>query len=160
MSSARPLRSFAVALIAAIPLAALTGAPPLRVAALGRTALADTLAARFARCVGSHRQTCVVDGDTIWLAGDKIRLADINAPETHMAGCDYEQALGERATDRLVVLLNEGPFSVTRGDPRRDRDRYGRLLRVVSRDGRSLGAELEAEGLAEHWHGHRRDWCS
>jgi endonuclease YncB( thermonuclease family) len=35
---------------------------------------------RFAVC-GLIRHTCVIDGDTIWLEGVKIRVADIDTPE-------------------------------------------------------------------------------
>ena len=31
--------------------------------------------------------TVVVDGDTFWLHGEKVRIADINAPETLGAAC-------------------------------------------------------------------------
>lgn len=33
-------------------------------------------------CTGNVRHSCVVDGDTLWIEGEKIRLADIDAPET------------------------------------------------------------------------------
>lgn len=120
--------------------------------------LAVSLAAAFALCAPGPRDTCVVDGDTFWLAGEKIRIADINAPETHGAACALERALGEAATRRLIALLNAGPISLTGGA--RDRDRYGRALRTVSREGRSLGAQLVREGLAEPWRGRRSDWCA
>lgn len=116
------------------------------------------LAATFALCTGSPRTTCVVDGDTLWLDGAKIRIEDINAPETHSAQCPEELALGEAATRRLIVLLNQGPVTLGGGGGR-DRDRYGRLLRTVERRGQSLGAVLVREGLAEPWQGHRRSWC-
>jgi endonuclease YncB( thermonuclease family) len=99
----------------------------------------------------------VVDGDTFWLGGQKIRIADINAPETHSAGCAAEQTLGDRAALRLVSLLRAGPFELeVRG---RATDHYGRALRIVTRNGQSLGAQLVAEGLAEPWRGKRSDWC-
>ena len=99
----------------------------------------------------------MVDGDTIWFRGAKIRLADINAPEVSQPACPAEAALGARATRRLTELLNAGPFSLRREG--RDLDRYGRMLRMITRRGTSLGATLEAEGLAEHWQGRRGDWC-
>ncbi len=116
-----------------------------------------TAAALFALCAPGPRNTCVVDGDTFWLSGEKIRIADINAPETHSSGCPYEQQLGDAAAARLIVLLNKGPFELEAGS--RERDKYGRALRTVIRKGRSLGAELVAEGLAETWKGKRSDWC-
>ena len=117
----------------------------------------DPEAAQFAHCSGPGRVTCVVDGDTIWYRGAKIRLADINAPEVSQPGCAAEAALGVRATRRLTELLNAGPFSLARAG--RDVDRYGRLLREVRRRGASLGGTLESEGLAERWQGKRGSWC-
>ncbi len=117
-----------------------------------------TLAAAFTLCASGPRTTCVVDGDTFWLGGEKVRIADINAPETQNAGCAEERALGKQAAIRLVSLLNAGAFKLEiEGRPI---DRYGRALRVVRRDGRSLGAALVAEGLAEPWRGKRADWCA
>lgn len=116
-----------------------------------------TLAATFALCPQGPRTTCVVDGDTFWLEGQKIRIADINAPETHGARCPAERARGDAATRRLITLLNAGPFNL---EPyARAQDRYGRALRVVMRHNRSLGAELVREGLAEPWRGRRSSWC-
>ena len=120
-------------------------------------ARADPEVAQFQRCSGPGRVTCVVDGDTIWYRGARIRLADINAPEVSQPACASEAVLGERATRRLTELLNAGPFSLEREG--RDVDRYGRMLRVITRRGASLGSTLEGEGLAEHWQGRRGDWC-
>jgi endonuclease YncB( thermonuclease family) len=43
-------------------------------------------------CSGGNRAerrvTCVVDGDTIWQSGVKMRLLDIDTPETFEAQCD------------------------------------------------------------------------
>ncbi len=116
------------------------------------------LAAAFALCPPGPRTTCVVDGDTFWLDGQKVRIADINAPETHGAACAAEHDLGQRATRRLIALLNAGDFSLEIEG--RASDRYGRALRVVRRGGRSLGAQLVSEGLAEPWRGRRSNWCA
>lgn len=118
----------------------------------------DREAARFTACGLGSRSACVVDGDTIWYRGTKIRLADINTPETSEPGCAREAKLGAAATRRLTELLNAGPFTLEPID--RDRDRYGRALRIVTREGASLGNTLTAEGLAEPWRGYRSDWCS
>jgi micrococcal nuclease len=103
------------------------------------------------------RDNCVVDGDTFTLAGATIRISDIDAPETHPPRCAYEADLGDRATRRLSALLSSGRFRLVRDG--RDIDRYGRKLRVVIRDGRSVGRMLVAEGLARPWTGKRRPWC-
>jgi micrococcal nuclease len=116
------------------------------------------LSAAFTLCSGAPRITCVVDGDTFWLEGEKVRVADINAPETVQAACPREAELGHKAKLRLAALLNKGRIELIAGP--RERDRYGRLLREVRRGGRSLGDTLIAEGLAEPWRGRRSDWCA
>ena len=115
-------------------------------------------AALFTLCGAAPRQTCVVDGDTFWLAGEKVRMADINAPETVQAGCPSERQRGEAAKLRLLALLNAGPVELV--DDARSRDRYGRRLAVVTRRGASLGMQLVNEGLAEPWRGRRSSWCA
>nr|WP_225899643.1 thermonuclease family protein [Croceicoccus gelatinilyticus] len=117
----------------------------------------DTLSASFGICDGGNRQNCVVDGDTIWFAGDKIRVLDINTPEISNPQCDRELALGRAATQRMLQLLNDGPFSLEAGPE--ETDRYGRKLRRITRGGQSLGDILVAEGLAENWQGRRSGWC-
>ena len=112
---------------------------------------------RFGLCDDGWSASCVVDGDTFHHAGDKIRIADIDTPETHPPRCADEARLGEAATLRMQALLNAGPLTL-RTDGR-DEDRYGRKLRVVTRDGESLGDVLVAEGLARPYGGGRRAWC-
>jgi micrococcal nuclease len=128
------------------------------VATAAAPVLANATQPRFSLCSGPVRRTCVVDGDTFWLRGEKIRVADIDTPEVSEPKCPAEYEAGMRATYRLRDLLNAGPFELEPvGD--RDRDKYGRLLRVVVRDGRSLGDQLVSEGHARTWTGRREPWC-
>jgi len=131
----------------------LSGGPATSTAAVG----IDPHRASFGICFGPDRTTCVVDGDTIWYEGRKIRIADINTPEISSPGCASEKRLGQRAKMRLLALLNQGSFSLQSID--RDQDQYGRDLRIITRDGQSLGEILVTEGLAERWQGYRRNWC-
>jgi endonuclease YncB( thermonuclease family) len=126
----------------------------------GPLASPEAVVARFPLCGSRPGPTCVTDGDTFRLDGARIRIADIDTPETHSPKCPAEKALGERATRRLAALLEAGPFTLSSADRDRDRDRYGRLLRVVVRDGQSLGAVLVREGLARPWDGARHPWCA
>lgn len=119
--------------------------------------LARFAPASFPICGGGTRSTCVVDGDTFWLEGVKIRMADINTPETSSPACAAEAERGQAATLRLATLLGSGPFELAPAD--RDEDRYGRKLRIVQRDGVSIGDTLVAEGLAHVWRGHKESWC-
>jgi hypothetical protein len=75
----------------------------------------------FGICGAGRRQDCVVDGDTIWHRGVKIRLADIDTPEVFSPQCESEAALGRQATERLLELMNAGQFEVVQSG--RDMDR-------------------------------------
>ena len=56
----------------------------------------DSERAFFALCSGPTRTTCVVDGDTIWYRGEKIRLVGFDTPEIDYAECENERQLGEQ----------------------------------------------------------------
>lgn len=117
----------------------------------------DTLTGPFPYCGDGPRISCVVDGDTFWLSGERIRIADIDTPELSPPRCEAERIKGEAAKRRLRELLNAGPFSLVAGF--RDEDQYGRKLRTVTRQGRSIGGTLVAEDLARRWGGSRQSWC-
>lgn len=159
-------RWFPFALVA-LPLAAFTavllmpveGGVPEAEGAVPVASAGDRETARFSICSGPVRVTCVVDGDTIWYRGAKIRIADLDTPEVSNPACAGEAALGRKATRRLQALLNAGPFSLEPNPEGRSADRYGRSLMLVTRGGASLGAVLVDEGLAEEWGGPRVAWC-
>lgn len=106
-------------------------------------------------CIGSVRTDCVVDGDTIWVGGEKIRLSGVDAPE--IAGtCGYERDLAQRAKSRLSELLSKTPFLISRSGI----DRYGRTLAAINLErGGTAGSVLVREGLARAWVGRRIPWC-
>lgn len=112
------------------------------------------IAAVLAVCGPGPRDNCVHDGDTVWIEGEKIRLGDIDTPELN-GQCADERTLALRARNRLVELLNAGPFTITRSGT----DRYGRTIAVLQHSGRSLGDQLVDEGLARTWSGRREPWC-
>lgn len=114
-------------------------------------------AVAFGLCHTGGGTNCVVDGDTFWFAGEKVRIADIDTPETHPPRCADEAARGERATQRLRELLSAGPVALEAID--RATDRYGRRLAIVSAGGVPVGETLIEEGLARRWGGPRRSWC-
>jgi endonuclease YncB( thermonuclease family) len=135
--------------------------PLLNISLSGFAPLASPASAKsdsgFSICYRGSGQNCVVDGDTFWNEGVKIRVADVDAPETRASRCAREADIGRRATLRLRQLLNVGPFELERAG--RDKDHYGRKLRVVTRYGQSLGLVLVREGLARPSMGARQTWC-
>jgi micrococcal nuclease len=117
----------------------------------------DTESASFGFCHTGGGSNCVVDGDTLYYQGAKIRIADIDTPETHPSRCADEARLGDAATRRLHALVNAGPFSLQSID--RDVDTYGRKLRLITRGGVSVGQDLVDKGLARWYAGGRKSWC-
>jgi micrococcal nuclease len=124
----------------------------------------ETVDEQFTRCGPGRGQACVIDGDTFKLGERKVRIIGIDAPETHPPRCAKEAELGEAATARLQGLLNEGPFEM-RGPIYRDKDRYGRDLRAISRqrpDGgeQSIASDMRESGLARRYlGGFKSEWC-
>ena len=118
---------------------------------------ATAVTATFGLCHGGGGTNCVVDGDTFYLGGDKVRIAGIDAPETHPPRCIEEAQMGEAATEKLRELLNSGAVTMTNTD--RDRDTYGRLLRNVAVDGADVGAAMIGAGVAREYGDGRRPWC-
>lgn len=105
----------------------------------------------------------VHDGDTIRCGQERIRIADIDAPELpgsprcepaqvrnlaysrNPAWCDYQR--GEQARAALAAFLRTGPVMI-----RRLRlDSYGRTIALVSVNGRDAGDVLRKAGLARRW---------
>lgn len=109
----------------------------------------------FILCGSKKRVNCVVDGDTLWLKRTKVRLAGIDAPELSEPRCASEAALAERATLRLLDLINAGGW-VASGSRR---DIYGRRLMTFTVGQTDLGNILVSEGLARPYRGHRQPWC-
>src|SRR3954462_12720336 len=91
------------------------------------------------------RMFYVIDGDTLALAGERIRLLGIDAPETREARCERERVAGYETKARGGDLLRSGR-SV--GIRRHGHDQYGRTLAHIVIDGRDLGEQLVREKLA------------
>ncbi len=156
----RKLLTIAAALVA-IPVVGWTSAnmPSHWLSKPALTATGQTeVRASFSQCKWGGGTNCVVDGDTIYLEGQKIRIAGIDAPETHDYSCPEELALGEKAAARLEQLLNSGAVSLSSID--RDEDKYGRKLRNAAVNGSDVGDTLVSEGLARAYAGGRRSWCA
>lgn len=68
----------------------------------------------------------IVDGDTLRIDGERVRLWGMDAPERKQACQINGQSvpIGQRATDTLRQVLGNGPL---RCDAK-DRDRYGRTV--------------------------------
>lgn len=106
----------------------------------------------------------VLDGDTIDVGGERIRLRSeagpIDAPELRKAKCPLELFRAEAARDRLTELTRVyGDLAITRTGA----DRYGRTVAIVRVGGTDVGAILVREGHAKMWISlrskDRPTWC-
>ena len=89
----------------------------------------------------------VIDGDTLEISGERVRLFGIDAPEhdqrcTDAAGRPW--ACGTRATEALRDLV-QGRAVRCSGE---EQDRYGRLVARCTVAGRDLGAAMVRDGMA------------
>jgi endonuclease YncB( thermonuclease family) len=116
-------------------------------------ALAETL---------DGRRAVIIDGDTFALGREKIRIENIDAPESFRSRCEAELELALRAKERLATLLRSGPIIITRSGE----DRYRRTLARIQVGDRDVGQVLVREGLALPWRGSAtareerlRHWC-
>ena len=101
----------------------------------------------------------VTDGDTFRLtSGERIRIAGIDAPETHadQAKCAAELTLGEASAARARALLDGRIVEIERVGRS-----YNRTVARVSLDGGDLASQLVAIGAARWWPrgAAKPDWC-
>ncbi len=110
-------------------------------------------------CSGKARINCLVDGDTIWINGKKLRMAGYDTPEptTQICGGTAEIELAKKATARALELLNTKPWTV---EYTGQIDGTGtRELVTIRIEGRDLGDILIEEHLARKWPDGDEFWC-
>lgn len=108
-------------------------------------ALAAIASARGGAAADTGVVASVYDGDTLSLTdGRRVRLLQIDTPELGSGEC-YSRA----SRTALVALAPPGARIALAADPQLDRvDRYGRLLRYVSRGATNVNVELVRRGAA------------
>ncbi len=79
-----------------------------------------------------------IDGDTLRMGPERIRLRGIDTPE-------LSEPRGQEARQRLEQLLKEGPIRIVP----HGQDVYGRTVADVFVNGRNVAETLKAEGFAK-----------
>ena len=95
----------------------------------------------------------LIDGDSLYIGGNEVRLKDIDAPEGRQT-CQRggtEWACGEAARDELRRLIGGGAVDCRV----LERDKHGRLLAYCSAGGRDLNREMVASGMAVSFGGYQ-----
>lgn len=118
-----------------------------RTGAACAAALAVALASPHALARELAGEAQVIDGDTLEVAGERVRLYGIDAQETDQICTDGEGrpwACGVAAGEALRALTQgREVVCVVTG-----RDRYKRALALCQANGEDLGARLVRDGLA------------
>lgn len=109
------------------------------------------LIALFA-CYPANAQTItgrasVIDGDTIEIKGQRIRLSAIDAPESGQT-CTGENGKPWRCGTMAARAMDDLAGGKTLACEERDVDRYGRIVAVCFAGQIDVGAALVAAGLA------------
>jgi micrococcal nuclease len=152
-------RDIRLALLA-VPVLIVAGAllDPRLIGPVGPLGATEVVSAKFTACSGGNDPACVIDGDTFRLGDRTIRITGIDAPEIAHPLCPAEAEVGRRSAERLLALLNKGPFDMIAHRLQRE-DRHGRSLMVLRRDGKSIGSQLIDDGLAHRYTGFKISWC-
>ncbi len=112
-------------------------------------------AAQFSQCYNAQGANCVLDGSTIYMAGQRVDIGGMEVPSIANARCQTEHDRGVEAAVGLVELLNSG--QVTLGATMRDIS--GRAGRKVEVDGADVASKMIGRGLARE-PGSGSGWCS
>jgi endonuclease YncB( thermonuclease family) len=89
----------------------------------------------------------VIDGDTLEIAGKKIRYHGIDAPESSQT-CKDRLGIAYRCGQRAALALADKIGSAPVSCEARDTDRYGRIVAVCSQRGIDLNAWMVEQGHA------------
>ena len=92
---------------------------------------------------GTSAGVTVIDGDTLQIGNERIRLHGVDAPESQQRCADGWQA-GQAATRALAGLVSGGAPSCERITT----DRYGRTVAVCRVYGQDIGAAMVRNGQA------------
>jgi endonuclease YncB( thermonuclease family) len=92
----------------------------------------------------------VIDGDTIDIAGTRIRLWGIDAPETRQTCEGRDGQTYECGRDSRAVIIELTRDRVVTCDPR-DRDRYQRVVAVCRTEAGDINAAIVRRGWAVDW---------
>lgn len=110
---------------------------------------------QFVRCGVGDSPNCVIDGETLRIADEKVKIAGMDVPDGQSPRCAKEAERARLALERLVRLLNGR--NVTKAGNVREPD--GELRTMILVDGRDVGAAMVQSGVARINTGDRQDWC-
>ena len=111
----------------------------------------------FGLCEQGGLTNCVASGDSFYLGGKTIRIANIEAPQLYGAACPRETELSGILGPAHQSILNSGENRLRRVG--QDMERYGLLLRNVAVNGSDVGQAMVEAGVAREIGDLTRSWC-
>jgi endonuclease YncB( thermonuclease family) len=99
-----------------------------------------------------------IDGDSLWVGGQEIRLKGIDAPELKQT-CERQGSpwnCGKDARDALIRAIGSNRVTCAIGD----RDVYGRMLGRCGAGGKDLNALMVSSGMAVAYGGYWNEQTS
>jgi len=99
----------------------------------------------------------VIDGDTLEIHGQRIRLHGIDAPESQqlcLAADNEPWRCGQQASLALADRIGRAPIACRRTDT----DHYGRMIGICFRGGEDLNAWLISSGWAVAYRQYSREY--
>ena len=106
--------------------------------------------------IADHPPAIVIDGDTIRLGAERVRIMNIDAPETEgRAKCNVERRLAAVATMTLTEIIMGERLEIER----HGKDRFGRTRAYIRVSGADVGEMLIMARVAVRWGNGRPDWC-
>ena len=98
----------------------------------------------------------VVDGDTIRLGRERIRILGVDTPEMGLnARCNEERRLADVARMTLIDFIEGERLEIER----HGKDRFGRTLAYIRVRGADVGEMLIRARVAVRFGNGRPDWC-
>ncbi|MEQ1626253.1 MAG: thermonuclease family protein [Nitrospira sp.] len=109
-----------------------------KIAPYQKQAQSSALGRISGRRIPTRQPIRTIDGDTLRMGSERIRLRGIDTPE-------LSEPRGAEARQRLEQLLNEGPIRIVP----HGQDVYGRTVADVFVNGKNLAEVLKQEGFAK-----------
>lgn len=108
------------------------------------------------------RYAVLIDSNIIGIGQERIRIANIDAPESFNPRCSEERVAGLKVKERLAQVIRVEKVGIRR----EGQDADGRTLARIAVNGQDLGDLLIREGLVLPWHdgpeartAGARHWC-
>jgi hypothetical protein len=109
----------------------------------------------FALCDGSTGQSCVLSADRYSYHGRTYRLTGMQVPNLEKPRCKMEADRAVQARRTLAILLNGGVFDALADPSQKDPD-----VRILTRDGVSIGQLMILKGQARSLSDGAINWCA